>query len=204
MILTFVEGPIEDNNYLIYNEKTKNALLIDCTNQSADIDDAIKENGLNLKYILLTHGHFDHVLGVNYYRNKYGAKSYIHKNDLELVKTINDYMSMMGRYANFEIPIIDGYLENEFDFDGEKIEVIHTPGHTEGSVCFKYGNSLFTGDTMFLESYGRTDLPSGSFEKIKDSLNKLLKLDKSIEVFPGHGAKSSIKHECENNMIVRG
>ncbi|MBR1754285.1 MBL fold metallo-hydrolase [bacterium] len=201
MILTFVEGPIEDNNYLIFNEDTKNAILIDCTNPSKDIDDTIKKNGLNLQYILLTHGHFDHVLGVNYYRQKYGAKSLIHKDDKVIIDGINDHMRMFGRYANHEIPVIDAFLEDKIIFDTKEIKVLHTPGHTQGSVCFLYENNLFSGDTLFLESYGRTDLPTGSFSTIKQSLEKLFELDENIKVYPGHGEKTSIGYEKKYNAI---
>jgi glyoxylase-like metal-dependent hydrolase (beta-lactamase superfamily II) len=201
MILTFVEGAIEDNNYLIFEEKSKDAILIDCTNPSKDIDDAIEKYNLNLKYLLLTHGHFDHVLGVNYYRKKYNAKSLIHKYDDSIVKTINDYMHMTNRYANYEIPIIDEYLDNSVKFNNDEIKVIHTPGHTKGSVCFLYKNNLFSGDTLFFESYGRYDLPSGSYDELKQSIHNLYKLDENIIVYPGHGPKTTIAHEKELNII---
>lgn len=206
MILTFVEGPIEDNNYLIFNEQTKNAVLIDCTNPSKDIDEAIEKNGLNLKYLMLTHGHFDHVLGVNYYRKKYGAKSIVHENDKKVVDTINEFLGAMGRYSNHEIPVIDEYLGEELVVDDDlKFKVLHTPGHTEGSVCFLYKDMLFSGDTLFLESYGRTDTPTGSFAKIKQSImNDLFKLDDKIKVYPGHGPETSIDYEKKYNMILRG
>ena len=201
MILKFVEGPLCDNNYLLYNETTKNALLIDCTNPSPAIDEAIDLNNLNLTAILLTHGHFDHILGVNYYRKKYGAKAFIHKNDEPMVTNINSYMAFLGRYDNYEVPIIDGFLENEFSLDDEIIKVIHTPGHSKGSVCFLYNDKLFTGDTLFLESYGRTDLPSGSFEELKQSLSSLFTLDENLKVLPGHGDDTTIKHEKQNYYL---
>ena len=204
MILTFVEGPIENNNYLVFDEKTHNAFLVDCTCQSDVIDKAIDENSLNLKYILLTHGHFDHVLGVNYYREKYRAKSFMHKDDMIIAQTVKEYLKQFGQSGEFENPIIDNYFDDEFDFDGEKIKVLHTPGHTQGSVCLLYKDILFSGDTLFFESCGRTDLPTGSFENIKKSINELFKLDDDIIVLSGHGAKTSIGHEKKYNTIVRG
>lgn len=201
MILTFVEGAIEDNNYLIFNEDTKNAVLIDCTNPSKDIDNEIEKNKLNLQYILLTHGHFDHVLGVNYYRKKYGAKALIHKDDMPIIKGINEYMSNFGRYANYDIPIIDYFLEDKVMLDNDEIKVLHTKGHTKGSVCFLYKSNLFSGDTLFFESYGRTDLPSGSFSEIKESIEELFKLDDFTNVFPGHGQETTIGYEKIHNAI---
>lgn len=201
MILKFIEGAIADNNYLIFNENTKNAVLIDCTNPSQDIDDAIKENGLNLQYILLTHGHFDHVLGVNYYRKNYGAKALIHKDDMPVVEGINEHMKMFGRYASHDIPVIDSFLEDKVMLDNDEIKVIHTKGHTKGSVCFLYKNNLFSGDTLFFESYGRTDLPTGSFSEMKESLEELFKLDENINVFPGHGQETTIGYEKTHNAI---
>lgn len=201
IIKKFVEGPIEDNNYLIYNEKSKNAILIDCTNPSLDIDNFLIDNNLNLKYILLTHAHFDHVLGVNYYRKKFNAKAFIHKNDENMLKNINDYMKALGRYANYEVPITDGFLQDNLFLDDIEIKIIHTPGHSQGSVCFLIENNLFSGDTLFFETFGRTDLPSGSFNTIKESLFKLFELDDNIKVFPGHGCETSIGYEKIHNAI---
>lgn len=205
MILkTFVQGPIEDNNYLLIDEKTKDAILIDCTEESENIENAIKESGANLKYILLTHGHFDHIMGVNHFRKKYGAKAFIHEADKPLIADMNNflkkYMMEQGEIQQMDGTLVDG---DSFRFGDKEVFVIHTPGHTKGGVCYLVDDKLFSGDTIFLESVGRTDLDGGNFEQLKESIvNKVFTLADNIEIYPGHGSKTTIKHEKENNRFM--
>lgn len=201
----FVLGPIEDNNYLLIDEETKEAVLIDCTEESSAIDEAIKEYDAKLKYILLTHGHFDHVLGVNDFKNKYpNCKVFVHENDKQLMDEIKSFARnfMMG---DFEVQKVDDYLKegDTLNFGNNEIKVIHTPGHTQGCVCFLVGDKIFTGDTLFYECVGRTDLPGGNFEQIKKNIEeKLFTLDENIKVYPGHGISSTIGHEKINNKFL--
>lgn len=200
----FTLGPIEDNNYLLVDEESKEAVLIDCTEESREIDNAIKDLGAKLKYILLTHGHFDHVLGVNAFRKKYDCEVLIHKEDKEMLDTMKDFARQFGVGA-VEVQKVDGFVEEgkNIKFGNLEIEVIHTPGHTLGGVCYLIGNKLFTGDTLFYESIGRTDLPGGSFEYLKKNIQeKLFKLDDNIEVYPGHGISTTIGHEKRNNKFL--
>lgn len=204
IVKNFVLGPIENNNYLLIDEDSKEAVLIDCTEKSEAIDATLKEYGASLKYILLTHGHFDHILGVNDFKNKYGAKVIAHISDKELIEQIEDFA------YKFDLPKcdkqeIDEYIEDgqEIDFAGQKIKTIHTPGHTQGGVCYLIGNDLFTGDTLFYESVGRTDLPGGDFDQLKSNIQeKLFTLDENIKVYPGHGWTSTIGHEKKNNQFL--
>ncbi len=196
-IKTFVEGPVDANNYLIINEDTKEAVLIDCSAYSKAIIDAAK--GFDVKYILLTHGHFDHVLGVNEMKKALSAKVCIHPDDIDWLKNINQALGMFGK-PNAEIPQIDYELK-----DGEIIEgfkVIHTPGHTKGGVCYMLEDKLFTGDTLFYETVGRTDLPGGNFGELKKSIEKLFALDDNTTVYPGHGQPTTIRHEKGHNEIL--
>ncbi len=204
-IKTFVEGPVEANNYLVINGggagredgvRADEAVLIDCSSCSQEIIDA--GAGLDVKYILLTHGHFDHVLGVNEMKKALGAKVLIHKNDAEWLDNINVALGMYGQ-PKVEIPQIDGFVD-ELDLDW--IEVIETPGHTRGGVCYKIGDDLFTGDTLFYETVGRTDLPGGDFKVLKKSIDKLFALPNDTKVYPGHGAPTTIRHEKEHNEIL--
>lgn len=200
-IKTVVIGPIEVNNYLVIDEKTKDAVLIDA---GGDLDKTVrlaKDNNAHIKYILNTHGHFDHTAGDYDIREKAGAKVLMHESDLYFVNNIKDHLALYNM-PQYEIPKIDEYIQDEqiISVGNLQIKVIHTPGHSEGSVCFLIDNHLFSGDTLFADEVGRTDLPGGSFEKLRDSvINKLFILDESIKVYPGHGPITSIGHEKKNN-----
>lgn len=205
MMKTYISGPIDANNYLLWDEKSKEAVLVDCSEYKDVIIDDIKENGLKLKYILLTHGHFDHVLGVNKFVEATGAKVCVNKDDVVLLDNINEFGRLFG-FPDVESPKHDMKLEDgdELAFGNLKIKVIHTPGHTEGGLCYLIENNLFSGDTLFRDCYGRTDLFGGDFAKIKYSLkNILFKLDDSIVVYPGHGDSSTIGYEKLHNEINR-
>lgn len=200
----FTLGPIEDNNYLLIDEQSKEAVLIDCTEFCPEIEKTLNEYGAKLRYILLTHGHFDHVLGVNETKTKLGAAALIHKDDEIMLETIDKF----GRNFNLgelEIQNADGVFEDGdvIKFGESEIKVIHTSGHTKGGACFLIGDKIFTGDTLFRESVGRTDLPGGDFNQIKSNIeNKLFTLDENIKVYPGHGPASTIGHEKVNNRFL--
>ena len=180
----FVIGFLDVNNYLLIDEETKEAVLIDCTEQNDAIDETLKEYGATLKYILLTHGHFDHVLGVNNYKNKYGCKAFIHNSDEIILQNVDKFMSGFG-FGPAEIQHVDDFVkENQIiRFGKYKIRVIHTPGHSLGSVCYLVEDKLFSGDTIFFECVGRTDLLGGSFSQITASIKeKIFTLDENIKI----------------------
>lgn len=201
----FTLGSIENNNYLLIDEDAKEAVLIDCTQDSEAIDNALKEYGAELKYILLTHGHFDHVLGVNDFKSKYpDCEILMHESDQILLDTIKEFTRNFTT-ETLEVQKVDGYLKDGdiLEFGGHKIKVIYTPGHTQGCVCYLVDDMLFSGDTLFYESVGRTDLPGGNFNQIKSNIQeKLFTLDESIKVYPGHGPASTIGHEKTNNRFL--
>ena len=195
---TYISGPIDANNYLIWDENSKEAVLIDCSDYREDILSDVRGYGLKVKYILLTHGHFDHVLGVNEMAKALGAQVGLHTGDNVLVENINEYGNIFLGLPHMEIPKVDFFVSDgdELNFGNETIKVIYTPGHTEGGVCYKIGDKLFSGDTLFKGSYGRTDLFGGDYSKIISSLkNVILKLDDKVEVFPGHGEATTIAEE---------
>lgn len=201
----FVLGPLEDNNFLLIDEESKEAVLIDCTSKCQEIDETLEEYGAKLKYILLTHGHFDHVLGVNDFKKKYpDCQILMHKNDQLLLDTIKDFARNFT-YEELEVQKIDGYIEENqtIKFGNNEIKVIHTPGHTQGGVSFLLNDKVFTGDTLFYNSVGRTDLPGGSFHQLKQSIEeKLFTLNPNTTVYPGHGSNSTIEYEKNNNKFL--
>lgn len=202
---TMVLGPINTNTYII--EKDNHCVIIDPAFDAEKIIDTI--DGTKLDAILLTHGHFDHLLAVNGLIKKYP--------DVKLYASIKDKEDMLHP----GLGILPKELESRAvtrDFDdlneideltllGEKWQVLKTPGHTKGSVCFYLADeeALFSGDTVFYESYGRTDFNGGSYEELKDSIvNKIFKLNNNanIQIFPGHGETTTLDHEKKCNMIL--
>ena len=198
MIIKAIPAGIYDANcYIVMDEKTKDAVVLDPGGDGEMLERAIKDMGANVKSILFTHGHMDHVGGVEYLSDKLNVPFYISKIDEEYMEKDN-YVFGSIRKAN-------GYLEdgNDLSFGSLNIKVIATPGHTKGGLCFLIEDKLFTGDTLFQGSIGRTDFIGGSFPEIINSIKtKLLPLGDEIEVYPGHGPKSSIGYEKGYNMYL--
>lgn len=201
---TFITGPIQVNTYLIYEENSKDGILIDVGGSADEISARIKELNLNIKGIYNTHGHFDHILGAKEIQEKLNIPFYVHIGDKLFVENLETQMQMYGLgYA--QPPQINGYIDEktEIKLGNTQIKVIETPGHTEGGVCFLIDDILFSGDTLFLESIGRTDLPGGDYLTLKQSIKeKLFTLPENTKVYPGHDISTSIKHEKQYNMMV--
>ena len=196
MIKTFIEPPLDNNNYVIIDDESHEAVLIDCSHPDDTIMDYIRGQGANLKYILLTHGHLDHVMGVCHFQKKYRIPVYVAKEDVPLMADINSWTKMLG-LPETEVPKADKILTDDEDLilGKNKIQVIKTPGHTQGCVCYLIGDNLFSGDTLFRGTYGRTDLPDSSQAQMNDSLKRLFRLPDETKVFPGHGAPTTIGDE---------
>ena len=205
MILnTFVEPPLENNNYLLLDKDKKEALLIDCSHFDKHIIETLNENDCELKYILLTHAHFDHVMGVEATVKETGAKVVLNTADELLLKDLNSFTFMLG-LPSVDVPIVDIFTtdNNEIEFAGKIIKVIHTPGHTKGGVGYLIDNNLFSGDTLFKESIGRTDLEGSSFKDIEKSIkSKLFTFPDDTVVYPGHGPSTTIGHEKKYNRYI--
>lgn len=204
IVKQFVEGFIANNNYLLIDEDSKEAALIDCTDYISELGAVLKEYDAKLKYILLTHGHFDHIMGVPKIKQEFGAKVYLHKDDKELVDNSDEFMISVGMQP-FEHPEIDKYIDEgeEIYLGKNKIEVIHLPGHTQGGVGYLVDGMLFSGDSIFLESIGRTDLPGGNHKQLIESIkNKIFSLDGDTILYVGHGTNSTVEHEKKYNEYV--
>lgn len=193
-------GPLETNCYIFGCAATKEAAVIDPGAEDALIKKQIDTLGLTPKCVINTHGHGDHI-GAN---SKMGLPVFIHASDAQLLTDpVKNISEMLG--VTVSSPPANRLLE-----DGDKIEignlvleVIHTPGHTSGSICLKCEDVVFTGDTLFAEGAGRTDLPGGSeFKLIKSIKERLLVLPDGTKVYPGHGPPTSIGHEREHNPFI--
>lgn len=184
-------GSIGTNCYIIYNE-AKSAVVIDPSDEAELAAARIGALGLNVKAILLTHGHFDHGGDAARIRDLTGAPVYLHPADRALPSWLTH-----GLTADEDLAEGD-----ELDFDGLRFRVLHTPGHTPGSVCFLCGDKLFAGDTLFAGSCGRTDFPGGSWPQMLASLRRLANLEGAYTVYPGHGEGTTLAAERETNPYI--
>lgn len=205
----FILNPFQENTYVIYDE-TGDAIIIDagCYTPS-DIEQVKKfvtSKNLSIKFILTTHGHIDHILGIDSLKSIYKVDCLVHGDDIPLIQTSPSHALMFGLVFE-KVPKIDRVL-NEGDiitFGNSSLEVIHTPGHSKGGVCFYSSKQkiLFSGDTLFRSSIGRTDLLGGSYEELIASItHKLLTLGDEVVVYPGHGDSTTIEHEKQNNPFL--
>ena len=199
MIKTFVEPPLDNNNYLVIDDDSREAVLIDCSAPDKKIIDLIEKENLCLEYILLTHAHFDHVLGVTYFQEKYDVPVYLHPADFSLLSDLNNWLDRMG-YSPAPVPTVSDLLaaQPSLTLGQQKFQVLSTPGHTPGCVCYLLGSHLFSGDTLFKDTHGRTDLPGSSFEQMTDSLKRLMQLPPETFVYPGHGPATVLAAEKKN------
>ncbi|GEQ16882.1 MULTISPECIES: MBL fold metallo-hydrolase [Clostridium] len=194
---TVPAGVYEANCYILVDSETKDCAIIDAGGDAGKISAAVENMQGNPKYLLLTHGHFDHVGGVKEICSKYDIPFYISKTDEEYMEKDN---SVFGT-----LPKASGYLKegDVVKLGSREIKVIETPGHTKGGLCFLIDGKLFTGDTLFQGSIGRTDFIGGDMKEIISSIkNKLLPLGDDVEVYPGHGPSSSIKFEKMRNPYL--
>lgn len=195
-------GLIGTNAYLLIDEDSKEATVIDLGGDFTPVKNEIEKQGAKLKYILNTHGHFDHIFGEKDAQSMTDAPVYIHEEDKYLAQNLPKQLERFGFVQNVEAPCdLHTFTDKDtFSLGKNEIKVIHTPGHTPGSVCFLVGKHLFSGDTLFYTSVGRTDFEGGSFAQLSNSIKeKLFKLEDDIDVYPGHDSKTSIGYEKKYN-----
>lgn len=203
IIKRLVVGPLEENSYIVGDEKTKDAVVIDPGDEGDRINDMIKDEGFKVSAIICTHAHFDHVGAVGDIKAATGAKILMHKDDVKTYGMARDQGAIWGFEVD-DLPAPDGFLDegDEVKVGGLSFKVLHTPGHSPGGICLYGEGIVITGDTIFQGSVGRTDFPGGSYERLKESFVRLLELPDDTKVYSGHGPETSIGRERSENFFV--
>jgi len=200
---TLVVGSLQTNCYILASKGE--ALVVDPGDEAPRILRYVNDLGAKLKTIVATHTHFDHVLGVSELKTQTGAPFLIHKDDLEILESMQDRVQMFLGLKVSPPPKVDYFLKDgdSVNFGGETLKVLHTPGHSPGSISLAGNGYVFTGDALFNQSIGRTDLPGGDFETLINSIkDRLFSLDDGTMVYPGHGPETSIGDEKLANPFV--
>lgn len=202
---SLVLGPVQTNCYILCDEESRSALVIDPADNATAIADVAKQNNCEITTIILTHGHFDHTGGLSGLRKMFpDAKLYSHRNstlvlgDSNISGTYN--MGYNNQTFTTDILVDDNDI---ISFGDESLKVIHTPGHTSDSMCIRLGDIIFCGDTVFRLSIGRSDLPTGNMDQEISSIKeKLMCLDDDIILYPGHGQSTTIADERKHNPYL--
>ena len=196
-----LSGEFEVNCYVIYDDSSKKAIIIDPGQDGKKVIDKIEKLNLKPELLINTHGHFDHTYSDDIIRQKYNIPLAIHKDDTDMLADAGkNFSTIIGN------PIIINKADIIFDKEETKetsfckYSVIYTPGHSKGSVCILIDNLLFAGDTVFKNSIGRTDLYGGNYDELILSLQKIKKLSQNTIIYPGHGPFTTLKEELKNNM----
>lgn len=202
-VKSIIVGPIQSNCYIVYDEKSLDAIVIDPGEEAGKIMREIDEGHLKVHYIVCTHGHFDHIGAVAEVKKKTGAKVVINKKDIEIYKHAGELAASWGFHIE-QPPEPDLLVEegNELIAGGLKFMVLATPGHSPGGICLHGHGVLFTGDTIFAGSVGRTDLYGGDMGELKKSFIRLISLPPDTEILPGHGSLSTVGEEQVTNFFV--
>ena len=206
IIKRFVLGMASTNSYVVTNTDTKECVIVDIGAHSLVMENYIKDNGYTLKGVLLTHGHFDHIMGLDGIVKSYDVPVYIYEDEMDMLKdpSLNASVSFGLNYAFGGK--VNGLRDGEvFSIAGLEFKVIHTPGHTAGGCCYLIEDEkvLFSGDTLFRTSVGRSDLPTGSGSALIRSIReKLMELPEDIKVYPGHMDSTTIGYEKKYNPFV--
>jgi len=197
-------GPLDNNTYLIVCPATRETAVVDAGFEPEVVIDAVREASLAVRYLLNTHAHLDHVAGMRTVQEAVGGEYWLHPEDRPLLERLSE------QGAAFDFPPAEPPQDVHDLADGQRLplgeetlEVIHTPGHSPGGVCFRFGDWLWVGDTLFAGSIGRTDLPGGSFEELEHSIRtRLFPLGDALHAFPGHGPATTLGRERRDNPFV--
>ncbi|MDO5725551.1 MAG: MBL fold metallo-hydrolase [Tissierellia bacterium] len=202
-IITMSLGSMGVNTYLIIDEDTKETAVVDPGAGADLIEKELNKRNCNLKYILLTHAHADHIGAVSYLKEKYPeADIAVHEADVDILKTPHKNYSnaILNRAVSIDADLILK-ADSKILIGKNEFTIISTPGHTPGSICYYIPNVLISGDTLFKGSVGRWDLFGGDLSSLRESVKKLLRLPEDTKVLPGHGPASTIAFEKQNNMF---
>ena len=199
-------GLMRSNSYLLINEDENTAILVDCGGDGQEVILAARQRGIIIAAVLLTHGHADHIEGVARVVEEFGCSVYMHRYDADYPKRAECNLSARIYLQPKTYDFVPQMTEDgeQLDVAGFAVEVIHTPGHTMGSVCYRVGNILFTGDTLFRESVGNDFPPFGNLEtEIESIRERLFSLGEDLVCYPGHGDSTTLSHEMKYNMYCR-
>ncbi len=201
----FVLGNLTTNCYLVENEETKEVVIVDPATCPDEIIGHVKRKGYTPKAILLTHAHFDHVMGIDRWVREFDIPVYLHEEEKEILEQAHlNLSSMFGAgYSYSQVKCLK--TDQVIELAGIRFQVLHTPGHTKGSCCYYVAaeDVLISGDTLFLESVGRSDFPTGSMSVLVHSIKEtLFVLPEGTIVYPGHGDCTSIEHEKQWNPFI--
>ena len=202
--LRLTKGLLGANTYICYNDATLECAIIDAGNKTEDVLNLVCENKLKVRYIILTHAHYDHIFYVEQYKMYYpDAPVVLHEDDSSFMGNprlnASIYFGPEKRFPECDMTVKDS---DRLPLGEGELIFYSTPGHTTGSVCIQADNLLFTGDTLFYGGFGRTDLGAGSWNQLSSSIDFLYKMDPDLIVLPGHGTKSTIGYERENNPFI--
>ena len=201
---SFVLGPFATNAYLVTCEETRETAVIDVGFDAVSIADEIRRRSLVVRYLLNTHAHYDHAAAMAELQERVGGSYWLHPDDRALLDALTMQGLAFGLPAARAPAEIHGLAEGQrLELGREALSVLHTPGHSPGSVTFRWGSWLWVGDVLFAGSIGRTDLPGGSFEVLSESIRtKLFPLGDDARVLPGHGPETTIGVERRTNPFV--
>lgn len=208
-VKAFVVSPVQSNCYVVSESADfgSQAVIIDPGDTNLDqVFDYIESRSLHVVANWNTHAHFDHVMGVDIVRKRYRVSSYVHQDDLWLWEHIEDSVRMwMGQHETEALAAPDGYFKDgdTICLGNDSFTVLHTPGHSPGSVCLVGSEIAFTGDTLFAGTIGRTDLPLSNPKAMKESLKKLLPLSDNLILFPGHMGSTTMQRERQTNPFLQ-
>lgn len=198
-----VVGPLQVNCYIVYDEKSREAMIVDPGDDAAGILSCLERHKLQPRYIVCTHGHFDHVGAVSELKSGTGANVALHREDLYIYENARDQAFLWG-FSVEPQPYPDIFLEEGYRMaiGGVEFVIMHTPGHSPGGVCLHHEDLLFTGDTIFAGSIGRTDFHGGSLSEMKRSFRRIIDMPPATRLLPGHGPDSTVAIERETNFFI--